>query len=137
MAATDQSVFMFVLRETTPERYAVMSADERRQALREWNAWCDDLAGSGILQQGSPLYPEARIVGGRGKSAIDGPFAEAKELIGGYFIIHAADMDEAVVLAEGCPNLQFGMAVEIRPVAQACHLARSLGLTTMREAAAV
>ena len=64
-----------------------------------------------------------------------GPFAEAKELVGGYFIVTAASLDEATLLAEQCPLLAFGMTVEVRPVAGACHLARSLGWDTMREPA--
>jgi len=138
MATAELPAFMFVFRETTPERYAAMSADERRQALRNWNAWCDELATGGKLLHGSPLFPEGRVIGGsRRGSVIDGPFAEAKELIGGYVIVTAADIDEATALAERCPNIAYGMSIEIRPVAEACHLARSLGLNTMREAASV
>ena len=67
-----------------------------------------------------------------GKSTTDGPFAEAKEVVGGYILIEAASLDEATAIAEQCPNLPYGMVVEVRPIGQACHLARSLGWATMR-----
>lgn len=133
MQATS-SAYLFIFRETTPERYEAMSTEQRREALRKWNAWTDELAAQGRLQSGNPLLPEGRVVAAaRDRRALDGPFTEAKELIGGYFLLHAASLDEATALAEGCPSLQYGMAVEVRPVAGGCHLARSLGLEGMRE----
>jgi hypothetical protein len=111
-----------------------MSSEQRRQALRAWNDWCDRLVAQGTLQSGNPLFPEARIVSAaRGQRGVDGPFAEAKELIGGYFLITAASLDEAVAVAGQSPNLRYGMTVEVRAVAGGCHLARSLGLQGMRE----
>lgn len=134
---TDSSAYLFLFRETAPERYDAMSTEQRREALRKWNAWMDELAAQGKLQSGNPLHPEARVVSaGRGR-AVDGPFTEAKELIGGYFLLHADSLEEATALAKGCPSLEHGMVVEVRPVAGGCHLARSLGLEGMREPAAV
>ena len=126
--------YMLIFRETTPERYAAMSKDELRQALRNWNAWCDELAAAGKLRAGNPLFPEARVVSGAAVySVVDGPFAEAKERIGVSLLLDAATLVEATEIARRCPNLPFGMEVEIRTVAGGCHLARSLGLSTMRE----
>lgn len=133
---TASSAYLLIFRESEPERYEAMSREQRRQALQRWNDWCDQLAAEGKLQQGNTLAPEARVVSrGRSNQAFDGPFAEAKELIGGYFLLTAASLDEATAIAEQCPNLPHGMIIEVRPVAEACHLARSLGLRTMREAA--
>ncbi len=133
MSAAPNS-YLLIFRESTPERYEAMTREERRRALADWNAWCDKLAAEGKLQDGHPLFPEGRMVSrartGRG---MDGPFAEAKEMIGGYFFLHADSMDEATAIAEGSPNLPYGQTVEVRPVAQGCHLARSLGLRGMRE----
>ena len=125
--------FMFVFRETTPERYEAMSQGELRACLARWNGWCDELARRGTLLDGHPLLPEARVVSSA--RGTDGPFTEAKELIGGFFILDAADLDEALEIARGCPNLPYGMEVEVRPVACGCHLARALGMTSMREPA--
>jgi hypothetical protein len=138
---TDSAAYLLVFRETTPERYEEMSVDERRAALERWNAWCDELAAEGRLQAGNTLAPEGREVSRAGgtravANTLDGPFAEAKELIGGYLLLTAASLEEATTIAEGCPNLPYGMEVEVRPVAAACHLARSLGWATMRGPAA-
>lgn len=128
---------MLIFRESTPERYEQMSMEQRRECLLTWNAWCDQLAEQGRLRHGHPLAPEGRLVtrGRGGNGAADGPFAEAKELIGGYLLLTAASMDEAVAIAGQSPNLQYGMTVEVRAVAAGCHLARSLGWPTMREPA--
>ncbi|HET7321604.1 MAG TPA: YciI family protein [Longimicrobiaceae bacterium] len=124
---------LLVFRESTPERYEAMTADERRAALDRWNGWCDDLVARGKLLGGNTLAPEGHLVSAaRATRPVDGPFAEAKELIGGYFLLSAASTEEATAIARECPNLPFGMEVEIRPIAQACHLARSLGWETMR-----
>lgn len=132
----DSSAYLMIFRETAPERYQAMTADERRERLDAWNAWCERLAEQGRLQDGHPLEPEGRIVASaRAGRPTDGPFAEAKEMIGGYFLVNAASLDEATAIAEESPNLPYGMTIEVRPVAQACHLARSLGMRTMREKA--
>ncbi|HEX7051220.1 MAG TPA: YciI family protein [Longimicrobiales bacterium] len=130
---TTPSAYLLIFRETTPERYEAMSPEELRAALDRWNAWCDGLASQGKLQAGNTLAPEGRVIrGAGGKGVVDGPFAETKELIGGYILLEAASLDEALALARQCPNLEYGMTVEVRPVAQACHLARALGWETMR-----
>lgn len=142
---TTSPAYLLVFRETTPECYSEMTYEERRAALERWNAWCEELVTQGRLQAGNTLAPEGRVVSRAGGTQgigtasgrpVDGPFAEAKELIGGYILLSASSLEEAVAIAEGCPNLPYGMEVEVRPVAQACHLARSLGWATMRGAAA-
>ena len=134
MSTAAPSSYLLVLRESTPEVYAAMSAEQRRDALLRWNAWCDDLAARGRLLAGSPLEPESRRVAAPAAGRVlDGPFAEAKELIGGYLLITADGLEEAAAIAAGAPNLPYGMTVEVRPLAARCHLARSLGWPTMRE----
>jgi hypothetical protein len=128
--------YLLIFRETSLERYEAMSTDERRQAMHAWNDWCDALAAQGKLQGGNTLDSTGRVVSrARGTRAVDGPFTETKELIAGYFLLAAASLDEATAIAEQCPFLPYGMTVEVRPIAQACHLARSLGWQTMREPA--
>ncbi|HEX6630456.1 MAG TPA: YciI family protein [Gemmatimonadaceae bacterium] len=134
--------YLLIFRETSLASYDALSPDERRQAMGRWNGWCDELAAQGRFLGGNPLEPAGRVVAAtpgvnaaRGARTTDGPFAEAKELVGGYFLLSAASLDEATAIAERCPFLQYGMTVEVRPVAGACHLARSLGWQTMREPA--
>jgi len=93
----------------------------------------DEMAEGDRLQAGQPLQAGGRLVAGTGERAVDGPFAEAKELVGGFFLLTAGSMEEVTALARRCPLLSYGMTVEIRPVAEACHLATALGMRTMRE----
>jgi hypothetical protein len=127
------SSFMLIFRDTTPEKYEALSPEERKRSLDRWNSWYDGIAEAGQMSSANPLKPAGRVVSSRrGETVFDGPFSEAKETIGGYFLITARDIDEATEIAMKCPNLQFGMTVEIRPVATMCHLAEELGMTSMR-----
>jgi hypothetical protein len=56
----------------------------------------------------------------------DGPFAESKEAVAGYFLLDIAGLDEAVAIAQECPGLPYGARVEVRPVAGECPLAGEL-----------
>lgn len=130
--------YLLIFRDSTPDRYEAMSPEQRRECLEQWNAWGGGLMERGIMQHGHPLELAGRVVSGaRGKHVVDGPFAEAKELIGGYFLLNVAGLEEATAIAQRCPLLPYGMTVEVRPVADACHLARSLGWQTMHEPANV
>ena len=53
---------------------------------------------------------------GDGVRVVDGPFAEAKEVVGGFFLIEAADYDEAVEISRSCPHLVYGQSIELREV---------------------
>ena len=112
--------FMLLFRDP-PEAYEALSPDQRQQLAQQWNEWYDGLAAEGKVQHGHPLKPAGRVVtGARGSRVVDGPFAEAKEAIGGYFLLTVADLDEATEIAQRCPSLPLGMSVEVRPVAAAC-----------------
>ncbi|MES2568950.1 MAG: YciI family protein [Verrucomicrobiota bacterium] len=127
------SPYLLIFRETAPENYEAMPVEEREELLQRWNHWYDGLAGEGRLQHGHPLEPKGRVVSH--ERIVDGPFAEAKEVIGGYFLVMAASLEEASEMAQGCPNLRHGMVVEVRPIAGGCHLARSLGREQMKQPA--
>ncbi|MGC4071699.1 MAG: YciI family protein [Nibricoccus sp.] len=130
---TSTAPFMLIFRDSKPENYSAMSSQQRQQLLNNWNAWYDGLVQQGKAQGGNPLEPSGRVVSGdRGERLVDGPFAEAKEAIAGYFLLTVSGLDEATEIAQRCPNLRHGMIVEVRPVAGACHLAKSLGQQTMK-----
>src|SRR5690606_16288128 len=103
--------------DTTPEVYPAMSDAQRADLLDRWNGWVDELAGGGCLVDGKPLEPYGRLVSAPAPDRIvDGPFAEAKEAVGGYFLVTADDLDAATRLARDCPLLRHGMTVEVRAV---------------------
>lgn len=91
-----------------------MSPEQIEQVLPKWAAWFQGLAAKGhILDRGQPLQRSGKLVG---KTVTDGPFAEAKDVIGGYTLIKARDVGEAADLAKGCPVIEAGGQVEVRPV---------------------
>jgi len=86
-------------------------------------AWFKRLTEQGKAVAGNPLEREGKIVSGKERSVSDGPFAESKEAIGGYFLLDVATMDEALAIARECPGLPYGIRVEVRPVAAECPVA--------------
>jgi hypothetical protein len=117
---TQTSPYLLIFREA-PDSYRGLSAEERQKLLHQWNEWYDGLARRGKVQHGHPLESQGRVVSGpRGERVIDGPYAEAKEAIGGYFLLTVADLDEATAIAQKCPSLRYGLTVEVRPIAAAC-----------------
>jgi len=80
-------------------------------------AWFKDLSQQGhVKDQGQPLERAGKVVKGKQKVVTDGPFAEAKDVVGGYTLIEARDLEQAVELSKGCPILEREGAVEVRPV---------------------
>lgn len=65
---------------------------------------------------GQPLEPGGKVVSGRDKTITDGPFVEAKDLVGGYTLVNAKGLDEAAELTKGCPIFDRGGSVEVRPI---------------------
>lgn len=102
-----------------------LSPEEIQKVMNQWKAWYDRLSQEGKLKAGQPLEREGKIVSGKkGRVVADGPFAESKEAVGGYFLLQVDTMDEAVAIAKQCPGLDYGLAVEVRPVAEACALSK-------------
>jgi len=92
------------------------SAEQGQQVLQRWMAWFKQLSAEGhIVDRGQPLERNGKLVG-KGKIVTDGPFAEVKDVVGGYTLIKAQDVSQAAELAKGCPILDRGGQVEVRPV---------------------
>lgn len=101
-----------------------LSPEEMQQVAARWMAWFDQLTKQGKALAGNPLKGEGRMVSGKnGRVIADGPFAESKEAIGGYFLLKVSSLDEAVAIAQQCPGLSYGAVVEVRPVAEECPVA--------------
>ena len=88
--------------------------EEMQQTMQKWVAWMKGL-GTNLKDGGHPLEQTGKVVRG-GKGVTDGPFAEAKDLVGGYSLVEARDAAHAAELAKGCPILERGGLVEIRPI---------------------
>lgn len=96
-----------------------MSDNEREHCYVESAQLTQDLNASGKYLAASPLHPVATATSVRvrnGKRLVtDGPFAETREALGGYYLIDARDLDEAMSIAERIPGAKYG-TIEIRPV---------------------
>ncbi|HKY22012.1 MAG TPA: YciI family protein [Vicinamibacterales bacterium] len=93
------------------------SPQEGQAVMQQWMTWLQDLAKQGhVKDKGQPLEPGGKVVAGRARTVTDGPFAEAKDLVGGYTLVNAKSLDEAAELTKGCPIFDGGGLVEVRPV---------------------
>ena len=101
--------------------YKGLSPEEMQQVSDKWMAWFKGLMASGQATAGNPLERDGKIVG-KNRVVSDGPFAESKETIGGYFLLKVNTMDEALAIAKNCPGLPYGIRVEVRAVAGECPM---------------
>ncbi len=91
---------------------------EKMDALvKKWNDWVSGRVAEGelLIIKGNRLSEEGKVLK-PGGIITDGPFVEIKEKLGGFAIIKAESLDAATLLAHGCPVLELGGSVEIRPV---------------------
>jgi hypothetical protein len=117
-APAPASPFLLLFRNTGPDTHEHLSGEQRAALTRQWTDWYDGLAAAGKVQHGRPLALGGRVVSGaRGERVVDGPYAETKEVVGGYFFLTVGDLEEATEIAKRCPGLPLGLTVEVRPVA--------------------
>ena len=117
--STSKSDYMLLFRGTNWDKE--LSPEQLQKVVSDWAAWFEGLMKQGKAIGGHPLRGEGKLVSGKkGRTVADGPFAESKEAIGGYFYLQVADLEEAVAIAQQCPGLEYGAVVEVRPVADMC-----------------
>lgn len=92
------------------------SPQEMQAHMGKWMAWMKELTTTGHFKAGEPLEEGGKVISGTKKVVIDGPYAEAKDLVGGYLVVTAKNLDEASDLAKGCPIFERNGIVEVRPV---------------------
>jgi len=114
------SEFIYLYRiGAAAQREAMGTPEHAQQSMRVWRGWMGELEAKGHLKNpGQPLEPEGKVVRGRQKAITDGPYVEVKDLVAGFTVIEARDLAHAVELSTGCPILEGGGSVEIRPVMQ-------------------
>src|SRR5438094_2917564 len=122
MSTESNTAYLLLFRGTNWHRD--LSPEEIQTVMNQWKGWFDRLTEQGKAKAGQPLENEGKIVSGKnGRVVADGPFAESKEAIGGYFLLQVNSLDEAVAIAKDCPGLAYGAVVEVRPVAEECPIA--------------
>jgi hypothetical protein len=88
--------------------------EDIQAAIDRFYAWHDQLVAEGRMRAGQRLAREGKLVS---RQAItDGPFTEAREIVGGYWTILARSLDEAAAIAAENPCLAYGLAFEVRPI---------------------
>lgn len=108
--------YLFIYRGSN-EGPGGLSPDEMQKMMQKWNDWIVEAMRKGwMVNPGDALTPEGRVVNAK-KVVTDGPFVEAKEIVGGYSVVQAANIDAAAELAKGCPALLYGGKVEVRSLA--------------------
>jgi len=93
------------------------SPEQMQKTMEKWRDWFKQLAADGHLKDiGHPLENTGKVIKGKQKSMTDGPFAEAKDVVGGFTLIQARDLAHAAELSKDCPILEVGGSVEVRPI---------------------
>ena len=104
---------------TDENRQAAMSPEEGAAMMAEYGGFYDEMESRGVLKGGERLRPTTDATSVRVRDgevlASDGPFAETKEQIGGYFLVDCKDLDEAIEVAAKIPGAEFG-TIEVRPI---------------------
>jgi hypothetical protein len=93
------------------------SPEKMQETMQKWMAWFKQLTEKGHIKDiGQPLEHTGKLVKGKQKTVTDGPFAETKDIVGGFTLVEARDLEQAVELSKGCPIFEVDGAVEVRPV---------------------
>lgn len=127
MSTTSENGYLLIFRGT--DWHKGLSPEQMQQVVGDWMAWFERLGREGKVAGGNPLENEGKVVtGAGGRMVADGPFAEAKEAIGGYFLLTVKTEEEALAIARQCPGLPYGAIVELRPIASNCGVAQDAGI---------
>ena len=113
------------------EWYSRLSPAEIQKVIDQSKTWFEELAASGKAKRGQALAREGTVISGKNPRVIfDGPFPESKEAIGGFMVLEAGSLGEAVAIAKTAPALLHGSTIEVRPLTDQCPLnvrAKELG----------
>ena len=105
------------------KRWDALPEAERESIMKQYGEWIEATSRTGQYLAGAKLQSSAcatTVRASKGKpTLVDGPFAETKEQLGGYHVIDCGDLDEALAIASRIPTIQFGGAIEVRPLAYA------------------
>ncbi len=107
--------FMFLFRQPNAD-FSKLPASEMQAIAKKWKDWVAGIAGQGkFVSNGSRLVLDGKVLK-PGGVITDGPFVEIREMLLSFMIVKADSLDEATTLAHGCPVLDAGGSVEIRPI---------------------
>ena len=108
--------FLLVFRAEHQSVEPDMSPEQLQAMMKPWQDWIGNIAAQNkLVTAGNRLYPEGKVIK-PGKVVTDGPYVETKEAVGGYTIIKAGSLEEAVEMSKDCPILFTGGNVEVRAI---------------------
>lgn len=106
--------------------YEQLSPEEIQRVMTDWMGWFDGLVAEGRCLGGQSLEHDGQVVRGADRSVTDGPYAESKESVAGYFILLVDNEAEAVEIAKLCPGLPYGATVEVRKLMERCRASQKV-----------
>jgi hypothetical protein len=107
--------FILLFRQPSYD-YSNVSPKEMQALGKKWQDWAAGIVAQGkLVSNGSRLSMEGKVLKAGGV-VTDGPFVEIRERLGSFIVVKAENLDEATTLAHGCPALDWGGSVEIRPI---------------------
>jgi len=115
MTKIEKPRFLLLFRhsQTSPDP----TPEEMQKIFGKWMDWMKDMKARGVFEGADRLDDAGKVLRApRGTAVTDGPFVEAKEVVGGFVIVSAANLGEAAKIAQGCPGLDHGTIVEVRPI---------------------
>lgn len=108
--------FMFLFRLPNRVDDSKASPERMKELARKWDDWVGGIAAQGKVVSAGPRLESTGKVLKKSGVISDGPFVEVREMLGGFLRITADSLEEATTLAHGCPAIDQGGSVEIRPV---------------------
>jgi len=108
--------FILIFRGGVHHAHNANDSSEGMETMKEWMNWMGSLQQNGKLVAADPFLPTGKQVIGSAKQVADGPYVQVEEQVGGYLIVNASDIDEAVEISKGCPIFKEEGKVEIRPI---------------------
>ena len=107
---------MLIFRGGVNHAHNAQDSNASQENMQAWINWMGSLVQSGTLVNSDPLEPSGKQVNGSKKTVTDGVYLSSGESVGGYLIVNAKHIDEAVEISKGCPIFKENGKVEVRPV---------------------
>jgi hypothetical protein len=107
--------YLMIFRNEKSENAEAPSEADMKEVMKQWRQWIQGIARKGNFSGTNRLSSDGKTLK-PGNIVTDGPYIEAKEMIGGYVIVKTNSLEEAIEIAKECPNLTYGGNVEVRPV---------------------
>jgi hypothetical protein len=99
--------------------FETAAPEEINAAMQKWKTWIEGIAAEGLYKGGERLtHSGGTVLSGASRHMTDGPFAEGKEMVGGFIAIQAENDTHAAEIARGCPIFDYDGAVEVREIAR-------------------